>query len=76
MRRITGEGTIDGDGKVWWDGYWALRKIDEPKGLRWASDYDAKRPRLIQIFDSSNVKLSGLMLAAVGILDGAYLLLA
>ena len=63
---ITGEGTIDGDGKVWWDGYWALRKIDEPKGLRWASDYDAKRPRLIQIFDSSNVKLSGLMLRRSG----------
>jgi len=56
---ITGEGTIDGDGKVFWDSYWALRKIDEPKGLRWASDYDAKRPRLIQIFDSSNVKLGG-----------------
>ncbi len=56
---ITGEGTIDGNGKVWWDSYWALRKIDEPKGLRWASDYDAKRPRLIQIFDSSNVHLGG-----------------
>ncbi len=23
---ITGEGTIDGDGKVFWDSYWALRK--------------------------------------------------
>ena len=56
---ITGEGTIDGDGKVFWDSYWALRKIDEPKGLRWASDYDSRRPRLIQIFDSSNVKLGG-----------------
>jgi polygalacturonase len=56
---ITGEGTIDGDGKVFWDSYWALRKIDEPKGLRWASDYDARRPRLIQIFDSSNVHLGG-----------------
>ena len=63
---ITGEGTIDGNGKVWWDSYWALRKIDEPKGLRWASDYDAKRPRLIQIFDSSNVKLGGLMLQRSG----------
>jgi polygalacturonase len=63
---ITGEGTIDGDGKVWWDSYWVLRKIDEPKGLRWASDYDAKRPRLIQIFDSSNVKLGGLKLRRSG----------
>jgi polygalacturonase len=56
---ITGEGTIDGDGKVFWDSYWALRKIDEPKGLRWASDYDAKRPRLIQVFDSSKIWVGG-----------------
>jgi polygalacturonase len=63
---IVGEGTIDGNGKVFWDSYWALRKIDEPKGLRWASDYDARRPRLIQIFDSSDIKLSGLMLRRSG----------
>ncbi len=63
---ITGEGTIDGNGKVWWDSYWALRKIDDPKGLRWASDYDAQRPRLIQVYDSSNVKLNGLMLRRSG----------
>jgi polygalacturonase len=56
---ITGEGTIDGDGSYWWKSYWDLRKTYEPNGLRWASDYDAKRPRLIQIFDSSNVKLDG-----------------
>ena len=56
---ITGGGTIDGDGSYWWKSYWDLRKSYEPKGLRWASDYDAKRPRLIQIFDSSNVKLAG-----------------
>jgi polygalacturonase len=63
---ITGAGTIDGDGRVWWEKYWALRRIDEPKGLRWASDYDAQRPRLIQIFNSSNVKLSGLLLRRSG----------
>ena len=56
---ITGEGTIDGDGKIFWDSYWALRKTYEPRGLRWASDYDARRPRLVQIFDSSDVKLGG-----------------
>jgi polygalacturonase len=57
--KITGEGTIDGDGSYWWKSYWDLRKTYEPRGLRWASDYDAKRPRLIQIFDSSNVELNG-----------------
>ncbi len=63
---ITGEGTIDGDGQVWWLRYWALRHIDEPKGLRWASDYDTKRPRLIQIFSSTNVTLSHLLLTRSG----------
>lgn len=56
---VVGDGTIDGDGKVFWDAYWALRKSYEPRGLRWASDYDARRPRLVQVFDSSKVKLGG-----------------
>ncbi len=56
---ITGEGTIDGDGKVFWDSYWTLRTAYEPRGLRWASDYDARRPRLVQVFDSHEVKLGG-----------------
>jgi polygalacturonase len=56
---IVGEGTIDGDGKVFWDAYWALRKEYQPRGLRWASDYDAGRPRLVQVFDSSDVKVGG-----------------
>jgi polygalacturonase len=56
---IVGEGTIDGDGKVFWDSYWSLRKEYEPRGLRWASDYDARRPRLVQVFDSSDVNIGG-----------------
>ena len=54
---LTGEGTIDGDGKVFWDSYWTLRKTYEPRGLRWASDYDAQRPRLVQIFDSHDIHI-------------------
>lgn len=57
--QITGQGVIDGDGSYWWKSYWDLRKVYEPKSLRWAADYDARRPRLIQIFDSSHVLLSG-----------------
>lgn len=64
--KITGQGTIDGDGKVWWDGYWALRREDDPKGLRWAADYDSRRPRLIQIYKSSNVTLAGPLLTRSG----------
>jgi polygalacturonase len=56
---ITGKGTIDGDGPIWWKSYWDLRAIYEPKGLRWASDYDARRPRLILIQNSSDVLLGG-----------------
>jgi polygalacturonase len=64
--RIYGKGIIDGQGKYWWDRYWALRKQYEPKGLRWASDYDAKRVRLIQIYKSSKVVLQGLTLQRSG----------
>lgn len=64
--KISGKGTVDGNGKIWWDKYWTLRREYEPKGLRWASDYDAQRPRLIQIYDSTGVDLSGLMLKRSG----------
>jgi polygalacturonase len=56
---IVGTGTIDGDGKVFWERYWALRKQYEPRGLRWAADYDAGRPRLVQVYDASGVKVGG-----------------
>ncbi len=56
---IEGPGTIDGDGKIFWESYWSLREKYESHGLRWAADYDAQRPRLIQIFKSSNVHLGG-----------------
>ena len=60
---ISGKGIVDGDGKVWWDQYWKMRREDyEPKGIRWAADYDCRRPRLIEIYKSSGVKLEELTL--------------
>ena len=56
---LTGEGCIDGDGQVFWDSYWALRAKYEPRGLRWASDYDCQRPRLVQVFESSRIHVGG-----------------
>jgi polygalacturonase len=56
---IQGEGMIDGDGSIWWKSYWDLRATYEPKGLRWASDYDAQRPRLVLIQNSSDVHVGG-----------------
>lgn len=64
---ISGKGIVDGDGKVWWDKYWKMRREEyEPKGIRWAADYDCQRPRLIQIYKSSGVKLDGLTLKRSG----------
>jgi polygalacturonase len=56
---IRGKGTIDGDGPIWWKSYWDLRATYEPRGLRWASDYDARRPRLILLQNSSDIQLGG-----------------
>jgi polygalacturonase len=65
--KISGKGTVDGDGPIWWKSYWDLRAIDEPKGLRWASDYDARRPRLILIQNSSGIQLGdGIVLKRSG----------
>jgi polygalacturonase len=64
--KISGRGTIDGQGKYWWDRYRELRKEYEPKGLRWASDYDAKRVRLIQVYKSSEIDMSDLTLQRSG----------
>jgi len=64
--KITGEGVIDGDGKVFWDSYWAMRRDYDPRGLRWAADYDCRRPRLIHVYESDAVEVSGLQLTRAG----------
>lgn len=56
---LTGVGTIDGDGSAHWAGYWALRAQYEPRGLRWASDYDARRPRLVLVQNGRRVRIGG-----------------
>jgi polygalacturonase len=56
---LTGKGTIDENGAVWWKVYNDLRAVYTPKGLRWASDYDAKRVRLSLIQNSYNVHYGG-----------------
>jgi polygalacturonase len=64
--RILGDGVIDGDGKVFWDSYWALRRQYDPKGLRWAADYDCQRPRLIHFYEAKDVTLRGPQLTRSG----------
>ncbi len=64
--KIYGGGTIDGQGKKWWDRYWSLRREYEPRGLRWASDYDAERVRLMVIWKSKEVTVENLSLKRAG----------
>ena len=64
--KISGGGTIDGRGEKWWQKYGALRREYEPRGLRWASDYDAERVRLMVIWKSSDVAVENLSLKRSG----------
>jgi polygalacturonase len=60
--RISGKGSIDVDGKYWWDKFWGdpplsggMYKDYEERGLRWAVDYDCKRVRGVVVYDSEDV---------------------
>jgi unsaturated rhamnogalacturonyl hydrolase len=65
--RIGGGGTIDGRGERWWDLYWDMRRNDyEPRGLRWAVDYDAQRVRLMVVSNASDVTIEDLHLKRSG----------
>ena len=64
--KISGNGVIDGRGEKWWKKYWDLRIDYEPRGLRWASDYDAQRVRLMVIWKSSDVTVQNLSLKRAG----------
>ena len=63
---ISGSGTIDGRGEKWWDKYWDLRREYDPRGLRWAADYDAERVRLMVIWKSEDVTVKNLSLQRSG----------
>jgi polygalacturonase len=70
--RIFGGGTINGQGEYWWEKYWGkdrrggLRKIYDAKSLRWAADYDCKRPRNIVVFNSAHVTIENLRIKRSG----------
>lgn len=64
--KISGGGTIDGNGEWCWKKYAALRRDYEARGIRWASDYDAQRVRLCVVWKSRDVTLQGLHLRRSG----------
>jgi polygalacturonase len=63
---ITGDGTVNAQGKFCWDKYWAMRKEYDAKGLRWIVDYDAKRVRTVLIQHSSDVTVRGVRFTDAG----------
>lgn len=63
---LTGEGTVNAQGKFCWDKYWAMRKEYDPKGLRWIVDYDAKRVRTLLIQDASDISIKGVRFVNAG----------
>lgn len=63
---ISGEGTIDCRGKIFWDKYWNMRREYEKQGLRWIVDYDAKRVRGILVSGSEDVTLKDFTLMRTG----------
>lgn len=53
--RVTGEGTIDGNGEYWWNKFNDMRGEYEERGLRWAVDYDCERVRPVVAYESADV---------------------
>lgn len=64
---ISGTGTIDGRGKIFWDDFWEkVNSYYEPNGLRWAADYDCQRPRGILVQESRNVEVKDAVIYRAG----------
>lgn len=63
---ISGDGVINGRGKVFWDKYHTMRKEYDPKGLRWIVDYDCERPRGILIAECENITVRDIVLYQPG----------
>ncbi len=63
---ISGDGTIDARGKIFWDKYYEMRKEYSPKKLRWIVDYDCERPRGILISDSKDITVKDIVLYQPG----------
>ena len=59
--QITGEGTIQGGGKPYWDAFWSRLKAD-PK----TKNLDVHRPRNVFIRDSNDVVVRGISLRESG----------
>lgn len=70
--KVTGEGTIDGNGSFWWRKFWGengqggILQDYSARGLRWAADYDCQRVRALAFYDSKDVAVTGITIARSG----------
>jgi polygalacturonase len=61
--QISGTGTIDGQGAIWWesflgrDGRGGMLQTYAAQGLRWVVDYDCQRPRNLVVYESDTILL-------------------
>ncbi|KAB8292670.1 glycoside hydrolase family 28 protein [Bifidobacterium avesanii] len=57
---ISGPGGVDGRGEQWWRRYWDMREQYVKRDLRWAVDYDCRRPRNVLVYDCERVTVDGI----------------
>jgi alpha-L-rhamnosidase len=59
--RITGAGTLDGNGRPFWQAFWK-RRAENPK----CTNLEVERPRLMYLAECRNVEISGIALKDSG----------
>nr|WP_294896333.1 glycosyl hydrolase family 28 protein [uncultured Pedobacter sp.] len=64
---ISGDGTIDGNGKKYWDSFWSRRAINPN-----CTNLEVSRPRLIFIWKSNNVQVENVKLHNSGFWTSHY----
>lgn len=60
--KISGHAIINGRGKVFWNKFIYMRPIYIENDLRWAVDYDAKRPRMLVANNATNLLINDITL--------------
>ena len=74
--KISGKGAIDGDGKIWWDAYWKLRRDDyEPRGPALGRGLRLEAPAPHPNLQIVKCRFAGIAVGTVGFLDRPHLLI-
>jgi polygalacturonase len=60
--KISGHAIINGRGRVFWNKFDYMRPIYVENDLRWAVDYDCKRPRMLVANNASNLLIKDISL--------------